>query len=146
MQRSPPLSKELAIKRITDAINIELNENQIRAITSIDGPVQIIAGPGSGKTYVLVLRALYILLTGQAQPNEIVMTTFTENAAFELRDRLYQFATKLEYKGPLSKRTITKLRLRGKGSTARSPACLSSALTLYRSSLLLQVLMLLLLS
>ncbi|HIE27856.1 TPA: ATP-dependent helicase, partial [Candidatus Poribacteria bacterium] len=39
-----------------------LNDDQKAAIKATDGPVQIIAGPGSGKTFVLVLRTLYILL------------------------------------------------------------------------------------
>jgi DNA helicase II / ATP-dependent DNA helicase PcrA len=104
-----PLSKELAKKRILDTnheLNQNLNQNQVRAITTTDGPVQIIAGPGSGKTKVLVLRTLYTLLTGQAQPKEIILTTFTEKAAFEIRDRLSQFASKLEYKGPLNEMRI----------------------------------------
>ncbi len=84
---------------ITEAVP-GLNENQNSAITAVDGPLQIIAGPGSGKTLVLVLRAMYILLTGRAQPNEIVMTTYTEKAAFELRDRLHQFATKFDVQRP----------------------------------------------
>lgn len=78
-----------------------LNGEQISAITSTDGPVLIIAGPGTGKTMTMVLRTLYILLSGKAEPGEIMLTTFTEKAALELRDRLYQFARKLDYKGPL---------------------------------------------
>jgi len=105
LQRISLLSKESAIKLITDA-NPGLNSSQISAITTINGPLQIIAGPGSGKTLVLVLRVMYIVLTGHAQPNEIVITTFTEKAAFELRDRIHQFATKLGYKGPLNEMKI----------------------------------------
>ena len=44
--------------------------------------------PGSGKTYSIVLRALNLLLLGKAQPRQIVRCTFTEKAAFEMRDRL----------------------------------------------------------
>ncbi len=78
-----------------------LNESQQKAITKTEGPVQIIAGPGSGKTFVLVLRTLYLLLTEKANPKEIVVTTFTEKASFELRDRIHQIAKQLEYKGPI---------------------------------------------
>jgi DNA helicase-2/ATP-dependent DNA helicase PcrA len=105
LQEITILSEEEARKAIIGA-DPELNDSQKRAITTLDGPMQIIAGPGSGKTKVLVLRALYILLTGQAQPKEIIMTTFMEKAAFELRDRLLQFASKLEYKGPLNEMRI----------------------------------------
>jgi ATP-dependent exoDNAse (exonuclease V) beta subunit len=43
-----------------------LNEGQIEAIRTVGGPLQIEAGPGSGKTLVLILRTLYLLLTGRA--------------------------------------------------------------------------------
>jgi len=75
-----------------------LNEEQISAITSIDGPLLIIAGPGTGKTLTMVARVLYILLSEKAKPEEIILTTFTEKAAFELRDRVSQLARELNYK------------------------------------------------
>jgi len=75
-----------------------LNDDQIEAITSTEGPVLIIAGPGTGKTLTMVARTLYLLLSGKAKPEEIILTTFTEKAAFELRDRLNQLARKLDYK------------------------------------------------
>ncbi len=78
-----------------------LNKDQIEAITSTEGPLLIIAGPGTGKTLTIVARTLYILLTGKAQPDEIILTTFTEKAAFELRDRISQLAKKLNYKNNL---------------------------------------------
>ncbi len=75
-----------------------LNEQQISAITTVKGPVLIIAGPGTGKTLTIVLRTLYLLLSNIAKPEEIIVTTFTEKASFELRDRIFQFARKLGYK------------------------------------------------
>ena len=79
-----------------------LNENQKKAVAHTDGPLLIIAGPGSGKTLVLVVRTLNILLQGKAEPKEIVLCTFTEKAAFELRDRVAQAARTLGYTGDLS--------------------------------------------
>ncbi|SDD08756.1 DNA helicase-2 / ATP-dependent DNA helicase PcrA [Desulfurella multipotens] len=76
-----------------------LNEDQIEAITTTDGPVLIIAGPGTGKTLTLVARTLYLLVSGKAQPEEIMLTTFTEKAAYELRDRVSQLARKINYQG-----------------------------------------------
>lgn len=78
-----------------------LNDEQIGAITYTDGPLLIIAGPGTGKTLTLVARTIYLLLSEKAQPDEIILTTFTEKAAFELRDRVSQLARKLDYKGNL---------------------------------------------
>jgi DNA helicase-2/ATP-dependent DNA helicase PcrA len=75
-----------------------LNQDQIEAITTTEGPLLIIAGPGTGKTLTIVLRTLYLLILGKAKPEEIILTTFTEKAAFELRDRLSQIARKLGYK------------------------------------------------
>ena len=79
-----------------------LNEAQREAVARTDGPLLIIAGPGSGKTLVLVVRTLNILLQGNVQPREIVLCTFTEKAAFELRDRVAQAARTLGYTGDLS--------------------------------------------
>lgn len=79
-----------------------INADQRKAISAIDGPLLIIAGPGSGKTFVLVLRALNILLAEKCQAKEMVLCTFTEKAAFELRDRIQQAARTIKYTGDLS--------------------------------------------
>lgn len=78
-----------------------LNKEQQKAITTTEGPLLLIAGPGTGKTLVLVLRTLYLIKTGKALPSEIVLTTFTEKAAFELRDRISQISRKLKMKESL---------------------------------------------
>jgi len=79
-----------------------LTRDQINAVAMTEGPLLIIAGPGSGKTLVLVVRALNILLQGLAQPCEMLICTFTEKAAFELRDRISASAKELKYAGDLS--------------------------------------------
>jgi len=79
-----------------------LNEAQREAVARTDGPLLIIAGPGSGKTLALVVRTLNVLLQGKAQPREIVLCTFTEKAAYELRERVAQAARTLGYTGDLS--------------------------------------------
>ncbi len=88
------------IEKIKEVIPT-LNDDQLDAITSIEGPVLIIAGPGTGKTLTIVARTLYLLVTNKAQPDEIVLTTFTEKAAFELRDRVSNLASKIGYKNNL---------------------------------------------
>jgi DNA helicase-2/ATP-dependent DNA helicase PcrA len=80
----------------------DLNETQRQIVGHIDGPLLVVAGPGSGKTYSIVLRALNLLLLQRARPREIVLCTFTEKAAFEMRDRLAAAARKVGYTGDLS--------------------------------------------
>lgn len=84
----------------------DLNEAQRTVIGHTDGPLLVVAGPGSGKTYSIVLRALNLLLLGKAQPRQLVLCTFTEKAAFELRDRLTAAARKVSYTGDLSELTV----------------------------------------
>ena len=84
----------------------DLNDAQKEAIGHTEGPLLVIAGPGSGKTLVLVLRTLNLLLRGMAEPEEIVLCTFTEKAAFELRDRLALLSKKLGYQGNLTKMNV----------------------------------------
>lgn len=64
------------------------NDNQRLAIQSVDGPVLIIAGPGTGKTFTLVKRALYLIQERKIQPEQIMISTFTEKAAKELVTRI----------------------------------------------------------
>ena len=64
------------------------NDGQKAAITATDGPVLIIAGPGTGKTFTLVKRAIYLIVEKKVQPEDIMIATFTEKAAKELLTRL----------------------------------------------------------
>jgi len=79
-----------------------LNEAQQAIIGHRDGPLLVVAGPGSGKTFSLVLRAMNLLVLGEAAPQNLVLCTFTEKAAFELRDRLAGIAARIGYQGDLS--------------------------------------------
>ncbi|PWF27168.1 ATP-dependent helicase [Ancrocorticia populi] len=64
------------------------NEAQKRAIAAVDGPVLITAGPGTGKTFTLVQRAIYLIEEEDVRPEEIMIATFTEKAAKELITRI----------------------------------------------------------
>ena len=66
----------------------DANERQIEAIQSTSGPVLITAGPGTGKTFTLVQRAIYLIQECKIQPEEIFIATFTEKAAKELVTRI----------------------------------------------------------
>ena len=83
-----------------------LSTAQRNIIGHLDGPLLVIAGPGSGKTYSIVLRALNLLLLGKAEPKQLVLCTFTEKAAFEMRDRLAAAARKVGYAGDGSPRAV----------------------------------------
>lgn len=65
-----------------------LNEAQKLAVTTIDGPVLVIAGPGTGKTQLLTTRIAHILSTTDTLPENILCLTFTESAAQNMRQRL----------------------------------------------------------
>lgn len=65
-----------------------LNTEQKRAVDEIEGPVMVVAGPGTGKTEVLTLRIANILLKTDTKPENILALTFTENATTNMRKRL----------------------------------------------------------
>ncbi len=66
----------------------QLNQAQKQAVNQIDGPVLVVAGPGTGKTQLLTTRIAHILATTDALPSNILCLTFTDAAAITMRRRL----------------------------------------------------------
>ncbi|UOE48643.1 ATP-dependent helicase [Mucilaginibacter sp. SMC90] len=68
-----------------------LNPEQLAAVNKMDGPVLVVAGPGTGKTQILAARIGKILTDTDASPNEILCLTYTDAGAVAMRKRLFEF-------------------------------------------------------
>jgi DNA helicase-2/ATP-dependent DNA helicase PcrA len=79
-----------------------LNKEQKEAVDTIEGPVMVIAGPGTGKTQTLALRIANILKISQVNPSNILCLTFTDNGAVEMLTRLTSFIGPDAYKVKIS--------------------------------------------
>lgn len=73
-----------------DYLPPHLTEEQRRAVLHQGSPLLVIAGPGSGKTEVITWRVAHLVRSGRAVPENLLVTTFTNKAALELKDRIQQ--------------------------------------------------------
>lgn len=76
------------IKSLFARVGFSPNENQSQAIEHLDGPLFLVAGPGSGKTRVLLWRVVNMIVSHGVAPESIFLSTFTEKAAKQLQDGL----------------------------------------------------------
>jgi len=76
----------------------KLNEQQRRAVDTIEGPVMVIAGPGTGKTQILSARIGKILSDTDALPENILCLTYTDAGTVAMRKRLLSFIGSDAYK------------------------------------------------
>jgi DNA helicase-2/ATP-dependent DNA helicase PcrA len=79
-----------------------LNDAQRRAVDTIEGPVMVVAGPGTGKTEVLTLRIANILKKTKTPPERILALTFTESGAATMRRRLAELVGRDAYRVQIS--------------------------------------------
>ena len=89
--------REILAKKFAEEYQ-KLNEQQRRAVDAIEGPVMVIAGPGTGKTQILAARIGKILLDTDALPENILCLTYTDAGTIAMRKRLQQFIGADAYK------------------------------------------------
>lgn len=88
-------------RRAFDDAYVKLNTAQKDAVDSIEGPVMVVAGPGTGKTQVLTLRIANILLQTDTSPDGVLALTFTESGAKAMRERLRGYIGATAYQVPI---------------------------------------------
>ena len=88
-------------KKVKEKFNTyykNLNPEQKSAVDEIDGPIMVIAGPGTGKTHLLTMRIANILDKTDASPEAILALTFTESAVASMRKNLSEIIGTLAYR------------------------------------------------
>lgn len=73
---------------LPEDLSLELNPEQLRVVTTTEGPILVLAGAGSGKTKSIIYRTAWLLQKQKVPPWQVLIVTFTNKAAKELQDRL----------------------------------------------------------
>ena len=74
--------------------SLKFNEGQFKAITHLNGPMMVVAGPGSGKTTVITYRVKHLIENYSIPENKILVVTFTKSAADEMKIRYEKITNK----------------------------------------------------
>ena len=85
-----------------DELYRQLNPEQREAVDTIEGPVMVVAGPGTGKTQILTLRIANILRKTDGEPDNILALTFTESGSYAMRRRLVEIIGSPAYRVAIS--------------------------------------------
>jgi DNA helicase-2/ATP-dependent DNA helicase PcrA len=88
------------VQIIEPVLGHSLDREQLNVINHDRGPLWIVAGPGSGKTEVLVVRTLKLIFVNDINPKSVIITTFTEKAAKNLFDRILNYANYIFQNNP----------------------------------------------
>lgn len=101
-QKNLELEEEIN-KKETKKFEFSLNENQRKAVESVNSNSIIIACPGSGKTHTLIAKTVYLIKICEVDPKKIILVTFTKKASTEMQNRLAQKLgdTHIRYVGTL---------------------------------------------
>ena len=97
------------ISPIISRLHPELDPQQLEVIAHGDGPLQVVAGPGSGKTTCIADRAANLVLTDRAKPHELALCTFTREAAREMRNRFTATLRAAGHSGDLSRVIVSTI-------------------------------------
>ncbi|MGB7605086.1 MAG: ATP-dependent helicase [Lutisporaceae bacterium] len=84
-----------------------LNEEQKRAAEHEQGPCMVLAGPGTGKTTIIVHRLANMIKASAAKPENILVVTFSKDAAAEMKERFFKFAAEYSIASPAKLNEIT---------------------------------------
>ena len=99
----------MTISPVIKRLYPSLDPEQLAVIGHVGGPLLALAGPGSGKTMCVCLRAVNLLLTGRAEPHQLLLCTFTRATAREMQERICALSQQAGYRGDITRMRIATI-------------------------------------